>query len=57
MQTISQKMLGLVERLSEMFPNSDYQRKLESYVIKYNLDNIAQIEKIQRKFEQHRNFI
>ncbi len=57
MTTISQKMLGMLERLSEMFPKADYQKKLESYIIKYNLDNIAQVEKLQRKFEQQRNFI
>jgi hypothetical protein len=32
MKTISTYMLGLMERLAEMFPNSSYQSRLDAYL-------------------------
>ena len=51
MKTISQKMLAILERLAEMFPNSTYQSRLETYLSQYHIDNASQLEHLQRQFD------
>ncbi len=52
MKQISTMMLGFLERLAEMFPESTYQSKLEQYLSRYHIDNPAQLEHLQRQFDQ-----
>jgi hypothetical protein len=51
MKSISQKMLAIVERLAEMFPQSTYQTRLEQYLSQYHIDNAGQLEHLQRQFD------
>ena len=51
MKKISSMMLGLVERLAEMFPQSTYQSRLEQYLSQYHIDNASQLEHLQRQFD------
>jgi hypothetical protein len=51
MKKLSEKMLGFLERLAEMFPESTYQSRLEQYISRFNIDNPAQLEHLQRQFE------
>jgi hypothetical protein len=52
MKTISTMMLTMLERLAEMFPGSSYQSRLETYLSQYSIDNAAQLETLQRTFDQ-----
>ena len=45
-------MLAILERLAEMFPMQSYQSKLEDYLNRFYIDNPAQLEYLQRQFEQ-----
>jgi hypothetical protein len=51
MKQISAMMLSLLERLAEMFPESTYQSRLEQYLSQFYIDNPAQLEHLQRRFE------
>ncbi len=52
-------MIGLMERLAEMFPGSTYQSRLEQYLSQYHIDNAGQLEHLQRQFDtnQARNLL
>jgi len=50
MNTISNYMLGLIERLAEMFPGQ-YQSRLEQYINSKNPTNAAEIDYWQRQYE------
>lgn len=52
MQQLSKKMLAILERLAEMFPSQSYQSKLEAYISRFHVDNAAQLEQLQRQFDQ-----
>jgi hypothetical protein len=52
MKQLSTMMLGFLERLAEMFPESTYQSRLEAYLSRYCIDNPAQLEHLQRQFDQ-----
>ena len=45
-------MLGLVERLAEMFPESTYQRRFEAYIANKNIKNGSDLDYWQRRFDQ-----
>jgi hypothetical protein len=51
MKTLSNVMLGLMERLAEMFPGSDYQSRMERYISNRNPQNAADIEHLQRQYQ------
>ena len=51
MSIISQKMLVILERLAEMFPQHSYQDRLNSYLARHSIDNTAQLEQLVRRFE------
>jgi hypothetical protein len=51
MNTISNYMLGLIERLAEMFPGQQYQSRLEQYINSKNPTNAAEIDYWQRQYE------
>jgi hypothetical protein len=44
MQTISRKMLAILERLAEMFPDSSYQTRLDVYLSTKGITDAAQLE-------------
>jgi urease accessory protein UreF len=50
MQTISQRMLSILERLSEMFPSSSYQSSLDHYLADKGITDAAQLENYIRQF-------
>jgi hypothetical protein len=43
-------MLGLIERLAEMFPNSSYQSRLDAYLSTKGITDSAQLENYIREF-------
>ena len=49
----------LLERLSEMFPKQDYHTRLDRYISSKQPKNTADVEYLQRQFEQqnHRGLI
>ena len=59
MKHISNKMLGLLERLAEMFPRQHYQTELENYISSRYPQNAADVEHFTKEFEYKKqgNFI
>jgi hypothetical protein len=58
MKTISEFMLGLMERLSEMFPGSSYQSRLDAYLSTKGITDAAQLETYVRQFNsQKENYL
>jgi hypothetical protein len=58
MKTISEFMLGLMERLAEMFPDSSYQSRLDAYLSTKGITDAAQLETYIRQFNSHKeNFL
>ncbi len=43
-------MLGLMERLAEMFPNSSYQSRLDAYLKTKGITDAGQLEHYIREF-------
>jgi hypothetical protein len=54
MKTISNFMLGMLERLSEMFPDSSYQSRLDAYLSTKGITDAAQLENYIRQFNSHK---
>jgi hypothetical protein len=54
MKTISNFMLGLMERLSEMFPGSNYQSRLDAYLSTKGITDAAQLENYIRQFNSQK---
>ncbi len=50
MKHISQRMLMILERLSEMFPGSSYQSSLDAYLATKGITDAAQLENYIRQF-------
>jgi hypothetical protein len=50
MNAISRKMLAILERLAEMFPNSSYQTRLDAYLSTKGITDAAQLENYIRQF-------
>jgi len=50
MKYISQRMLAISERLSEMFPGSSYQSSLDAYLADKGITDAAQLENYIRQF-------
>ena len=44
MKFISDRMLAIMERLSEMFPGSNYQSSLDAYLSTKGITDAAQLE-------------
>jgi hypothetical protein len=58
MKYISEKMLAILERLSEMFPGSSYQSRLDSYLSTKGITDAAQLENYVRQFNsQKENYL
>ena len=45
-------LANLLERLAEMFPNSNYQSKLEAYIVSKYPQNAADVDRLQREYTQ-----
>jgi hypothetical protein len=43
-------MLGMMERLAEMFPDSSYQSRLDSYLSTKGITDAAQLENYIREY-------
>ena len=54
MKYISEKMLAILERLSEMFPGSSYQNRLDSYLNTKGITDAAQLENYIRQFNSQK---
>jgi hypothetical protein len=54
MKTMSEFMLGLMERLAEMFPASSYQSRLDSYLSTKGITDAAQLETYIRQFNSQK---
>ena len=50
MKFLSEKMLSILERLTEMFPGSGYQSRLDQYLSTKGITNAAQLENYVREF-------
>ena len=54
MNYISEKMISIMERLSEMFPGSSYQSRLDSYLNTKGITDAAQLENYIRQFNSQK---
>jgi len=50
MKYLSEKMMSILERLSEMFPGSSYQSRLDQYLSTKGITDAAQLEHYMQKF-------
>ena len=50
MKFLSDRMLAILERLSEMFPGSSYQSRLDSYLSTKGITDAAQLENYIKQF-------
>lgn len=51
MKILTNKMASILERLAEMFPGSNYQTRLESYLKCKGVTDAAQLEHYLKEFE------
>ena len=54
MKTLSNKMLAILERLSEMFPGSSYQSSLDQYLSTKGITDAAQLENYIQQFNSQK---
>jgi hypothetical protein len=54
MKFISNRMLSILERLTEMFPGSSYQTRLDSYLSTKGITDAAQLENYIRQFNSQK---
>ena len=54
MKTLSKQMIRLMERLSEMFPGSSYQSRLDAYLSTKGITDAAQLENYIRQFNSQK---
>lgn len=54
MKYISNRMLSILERLSEMFPGSSYQTRLDAYLSTKGITDAAQLENYIRQFNSQK---
>jgi hypothetical protein len=58
MKFLSEKMMSILERLSEMFPDSSYQSRLDAYLSTKGITDAAQLENYIRHFNsQKENYL
>lgn len=50
MKFISEQMMRVMERLSEMFPGSSYQSRLDAYLSTKGITDAAQLENYVREY-------
>jgi hypothetical protein len=54
MKYISEQMIRILERLSEMFPDSSYQTRLDDYLSTKGITDAAQLEHYLKKFNSQK---
>ena len=54
MKFLSEKMLSILERLTEMFPGSSYQTRLDAYLSTKGITDAAQLENYIRQFNSQK---
>ena len=54
MKYISEQMIRIMERLSEMFPGSSYQSRLDAYLSTKGITDAAQLETYIRQFNSQK---
>ena len=54
MKYISNKMLSILERLTEMFPGTSYQTRLDEYLSTKGITDAAQLENYIRQFNSQK---
>ena len=54
MKYLSNRMLSIMERLSEMFPGSSYQTRLDAYLSTKGITDAAQLENYIRHFNSQK---
>ena len=54
MKYISEQMLRMLERLSEMFPGSNYQSRLDAYLSTKGITDAAQLENYIQQFNSQK---
>ena len=54
MKSLSAKMLSMLERLSEMFPDNNYQSRLDTYLSTKGITDAAQLEGYIRQFNSQK---
>jgi len=54
MNAISRKMLAILERLAEMFPDSSYQSRLDAYLSTKGITDAAQLENYIQQFNSQK---
>jgi hypothetical protein len=54
MKSLSAKMLSMLERLSEMFPDNSYQTRLDQYLATKGITDAAQLENYIRQFNSQK---
>ena len=54
MKFISDRMLAALERLTEMFPGSSYQSRLDQYLSTKGITDAAQLENYIRQFNSQK---
>jgi len=50
MKFLSNRMIAIMERLAEMFPESSYQSSLDAYLADKGITDAAQLENYIRQF-------
>ena len=54
MKFLSEQMIRIMERLSEMFPGSSYQSRLDAYLSTKGITDAAQLENYVRQFNSQK---
>ena len=54
MKYLSERMLAILERLSDMFPESSYQTRLDYYLADKGITDAAQLENYIRQFNSQK---
>ena len=54
MKFLSNKMLAILERLSEMFPGSSYQSSLDAYLATKGITDAAQLENYIQQYNSQK---
>ena len=54
MKTLSDFMLGIMERLAEMFPGSSYQSRLDAYLNTKGITDAGQLETYIRQYNSQK---
>ena len=54
MKFLSEQMIRIMERLSEMFPGSNYQSRLDAYLSTKGITDAAQLENYIKQFNSQK---